>query len=664
MPIEDLKGVGNVRKQILAALGMESVGDVLDRLPVRYLRAGEAGDRTFTGGEIAVLVGQFAAAPRRGFGKGGARYYTAKFSSDGREFSAVWFGADYVTRAIRPETDYLVTARVKVEGRKISLLQPLCDADTSEPVFPVYGLANKLSQKVFRKIVRSALVRFPARSMIPPAVCAAHGLSDLAACYEDLHVPVRVDGEEQKLARARERVELEKFYALLLSFRIARSGNLVRKEHRYPPCAEQLRAFCARFPYELTDSQKRAVNDILSDLAAEAPMNRLLQGDVGSGKTAVAACALFIAATNGLQSAVVAPTEVLARQHYAGFAELFAGICEVVLLTSSVTGRARAAALDKIADGRALIVVGTHSVLQSGVTYRNLALAVIDEQHKFGVAERARLVEKGEHCDVLVMSATPIPRTLSMLFYNDLDVSTLREKPAGRGRVRSFLVRPNKRAEMMRYLGEQARRGERVYIVCPAVDAEEEGGAEAVKGVAAELSALFPDLSVGVLYGALKDAAKQAVIADFRSGKAPVLVSTTVIEVGVDVPEANLMAILNADRFGLAQLHQLRGRIGRGSGDGACYFYTEAPACERLEFLKGTEDGFAIAEKDFELRGPGDYFGETQSGYGKALLKMDLKLYEQAKALCDETELTPEFLQHYYRVARERNLEFPAVVLN
>ena len=665
MGLEDVRGVGEARKKILNGLGMESVGDLLDRLPAGYLTAEETGK--FRDGEFCALLGEFERAPRRAFSKGGARYATAVFVSGGNRITAVWFHADYVLRAVKAETRYLLMGRVKVKGGRATILQPAFEANPSEEILPVYRLSDKISQKIFRKILKNALKRYPPHSLIPETVARKAGLCDLGESYLDLHFPSRIrENFEARLQAARERVELEKFYSLLMSFKLSRSALRFRRGRRYEFSKEAFEAFCKRFPYEFTLSQKKAVNEIYADLAGEYPMNRLLQGDVGSGKTAVAACALFAAVRNGLQSAVIAPTEVLARQHAETFAELF-GEEAVVFLTSSVTGRARTQALDRISSGRAAIVVGTHSILQTAVKYDKLSLVVVDEQHRFGVAERAKLVEKGENCDVLVMSATPIPRTLSLLFYNDLDVSVLREKPSERGAVHSFIVRKNKREEMFRYLFDKAEAGEQAFVVCPSVDFEEESGAEAVKELFEELCEKFPRVPVGRLYGGMKAEEKRAAIADFKAGRTRVLVSTTVIEVGVDVPSANYMAILNADRFGLAQLHQLRGRIGRGRGNAYCYFYTENEGergRERLEFLKSTSDGFAVSEKDFELRGPGDYFGETQSGFGKTLIQMDLRLYERAKSLADETEPDARFLESYADICRERNLEFPSVVLN
>ena len=664
MGLEEIRGVGEARKAILNALGMESVGDLLDRFPAGYLTAEASG--VFRDGEICALLGTFSAPPRRAFSKGGARYATAEFVTGGKKVTAVWFHADYVLRSVRAETPYLVTGRVKVRGQRVSILQPVCDADPAAEILPVYRLSNKLSQKIFRKIVFGALKKFPPRSLVPEPLARAAGLAELGECYLDLHLPDRIKEHfEEGMRAARERIELEKFYSLLISFRIARSGFRAVRKHRYTVSREDFSEFFSRFPYEFTAAQKRAVNEIWTDLSGEYPMNRLLQGDVGSGKTAVAACAMFAAASSGLQAALIAPTEVLARQHAENLARLF-GEENVVLLTASVTGKARKQALEQISGG-VPVVVGTHSILQSGVVYRNLGLAVIDEQHKFGVSERAKLVEKGEDCDVLVMSATPIPRTLSLLFYNDLEVSVLREKPAARGKIRSFIVRPSKREEMLRYFAERAEEGERIFLVCPSVDYDEEYGTEAVKSLFAEWKKKFPEVSAGILYGGMKEEEKRRAIEDFRAGRIHVLVSTTVIEVGVDVPSANYMAIMNAERFGLAQLHQLRGRIGRGSGDAYCYFYTESDGeagLERLEFLKGTDDGFEIAEKDFELRGPGDYFGESQSGFGKTFLKMDLKLYERAKQLADATELDTAFSERYREICRTRNMEFPNVVLN
>ena len=402
----------------------------------------------------------------------------------------------------------------------------------------------------------------------------------------------------------------------------------------------EMAPFHGLLPFTLTGAQQRAVADIIHDVASGAPMNRLVQGDVGSGKTMVAAAAAYLAANNGRQSALMAPTEILAEQHYASLSRLFQPMgITVGLLTGSLSVKEKRIMRERIASGEIQVAVGTHALLTDATKFENLGLVIADEQHRFGVAQRAKLSEKGEDPHLLVMSATPIPRTLALLMYGDLDVSILNEMPPGREPVDTFLVGESYRARINAFIRKHVSEGHQCFVVCPAVEENEELGMKAATVWADTLQqTVFPDLRIALLHGQMKGAEKEAAMASFARGEADVMVATTVIEVGVDVPNATLMVIEDADRFGLSQLHQLRGRVGRGKAKSFCILTSHNRNEETLKRLKAlckTTDGFKIAEEDLSIRGPGDFFGQRQSGlptFRVANLSYDLETLKQAQA--------------------------------
>ena len=393
-----------------------------------------------------------------------------------------------------------------------------------------------------------------------------------------------------------------------------------RKEKKTEPYRDfDMAPFYNRLPFSLTGAQNRAVGEILEDFRRGVPMNRLVQGDVGSGKTMVAAAAAYCAARNGRQTALMAPTEILAEQHFASLSALFAPLgVSAALLTGSMTGKQKKDVRERVAAGEVQVVIGTHALLSESTRFDNLGLVITDEQHRFGVGQRSRLSAKGEDPHLLVMSATPIPRTLALILYGDLDVSVLDELPPGREPVDTFLVGESYRPRINAFIRKQVSEGHQCFVVCPAVEENEELGIKAASVWADTLQqTVFPDLRIALLHGQMKGAEKEAAMASFARGEADVMVATTVIEVGVDVPNATLMVIEDADRFGLSQLHQLRGRVGRGKAKSYCILTTHNRNPETLQRLKAlckTADGFKIAEEDLRLRGPGDFFGSRQSG--------------------------------------------------
>ena len=495
---------------------------------------------------------------------------------------------------------------------------------------------------------------------LPPELLTRYRMPAKAQAVRGIHAPKNADD----LAAARRRLIFEELYLLQIGIFLLRSHG--RRKTSAPMHPLDLGPFWRSLPYPPTGAQKRSTEEILADLCGDVPMNRLLQGDVGSGKTLVAAAAIWFAAQNGWQSAMLAPTEILARQHAATLADRLEPFgVNVTLLVGGMKAKEKRIALEAIADGRANLVVGTHAVLTDTVEFKNLGLAIVDEQHRFGVRQRGLLAGKAQSPHLLVMSATPIPRTLGLLMYGDLDISVLDELPPGRKPIKTWFITGKKRRDMYGFLDKQIAAGHQVYIVCPAIEENEAmGDLQAVTTYYTETAcALLPNRRIGLLHGKLKPKEKDDVMQRFKAGELDVLVSTTVIEVGVDVPNATVMVIENAERFGLSALHQLRGRVGRGAADSCCILISDNgndAVRERLQFLCRTSDGFAVAKYDLETRGPGDFFGSAQHGLptlrvadlvqdtrtlrvaqdeAKALLAKDPNLIDPAhRALSDEVE--------------------------
>ena len=440
-----------------------------------------------------------------------------------------------------------------------------------------------------------------------------YGILPAERAYFAIHEPNSM--AEAELAK--KRMIFEEFFVFSAGLSLMRAARKKKKTEPYTDF--DMAPFYDSLPFTLTGAQSRAVGEILEDFRRGIPMNRLVQGDVGSGKTMVAAAAAYCAARNGAQTALMAPTEILAEQHFASLSALFVPLgVSVALLTGSMTGKQKKDVRERIAAGEVQVVIGTHALLSESTRFDNLGLVITDEQHRFGVGQRSRLSAKGEDPHLLVMSATPIPRTLALILYGDLDVSILDELPPGREPVDTFLVGESYRPRINAFIRKQVAEGHQCFVVCPAVEENEELGIKAASVWAETLQqTVFPDLRIALLHGQMKGVEKEAAMASFARGEADVMVATTVIEVGVDVPNATLMVIEDADRFGLSQLHQLRGRVGRGKAKSYCILTTHNRNPETLQRLKAlckTTDGFKIAEEDLRLRGPGDFFGSRQSG--------------------------------------------------
>lgn len=556
-------------------------------------------------------------------------------------FNAIWFNQPYVaTKLTRGK--YLFYGRVQNKyGLGCSMVNPSFESAENnvrlKGLIPVYSLAGTLTQGVVRVAVRQAIDKLSLTSCIPELLLKKYQLIPLKEAYKKVHAPQ----DKSEAEEGAKRIALEEYFLLISAFKVIKGGRNDLRINNYTVTEKELEEFILRFPFEFTEGQKQAVKDIYNNVKSDRTMNRLIQGDVGSGKTAVALAGIFTAVKSGYQSAMIAPTEVLAVQN-AKLIEKYFPDYRVCALTGSTPAPKKKEIKKQLLSGEINIVCGTHAVLQGDVQFKNLSFVVCDEQHRFGVAQRASLAEKGEGCDVLIMSATPIPRTLSLIFYGDLDITTIKDKPKGRQEISTSVIPPKKYDDMLKYVEQQAKDGYRTYFVCPKIEGDEEGTVMSVNELYSELCRKMPNTKVALLHGKMKDKQKTEIMQAFKQGDYDCLVSTTVIEVGVDVPEATTMIIYNAERFGLSQLHQLRGRVGRGDKKSYCFLLCGSDteeAVQRLSVIKNSTDGFVIAEADLKIRGGGDFMGTRQSGRMLSEiknLKFPVETIFTAKKISDE----------------------------
>lgn len=555
-------------------------------------------------------------------------------------FTAVWFNQPYVAQKLQAG-EYLFYGRVSAKQGAFSVTNPafekLEENYRLRGIVPVYTVRGSLTQRIVQSCVKEALQKVSLESVIPYPLQKKYALAPLAKAVYSVHFPA--SAEEEK--KAADRVAIEEYYKLIAAFKMIKGDRREVRKNVYTVTAAQVKEFSRRFGFEFTDGQKKAVNDIFVNLRSPERMNRLLQGDVGSGKTAVALCGIYMAVASGLRAAYLSPTEVLARQNYEALRRYFPDY-SVGYLSGAQTAKEKREVKERLKKGEIDIICGTHALIQRDVELSSLAFCVCDEQHRFGVAQRNALAEKGEGTDVLVMSATPIPRTLSLIFYGDLDVTTIHDKPCRRQEISTFILSPSRYRDMLEFIRKEVKKGRQAYFVAARVE-DDEGEVLSVKELYEELSLSLVGVRLAMLHGKMKDKDKNAVMQDFKDKKIDALVSTTVVEVGVDVPDATVMVVYNAERFGLSQLHQLRGRVGRGAEKSYCFLLTDGrsdTATERLKILQSTTDGFALAEEDLRLRGSGDFFGTRQSGKFMGEIKnlhYSTEAIFTAKKLCDES---------------------------
>ena len=663
-PVTILKGVGEAKAKLFANLNIFTLGDLICHFPRGY----EDRTKLVTISELSPdIPACFRATvmnnPRTAHIRKGLDMTKVQLADTTGRLNVTFFNNRFAAGQLEYGREYIFYGAVSGDFVGYNMTNPVFENPdspglTTRRVLPIYPLTAGLTNAAVGKVVLQALaVCDPPAEILPEAVRAEYGILPAEEAYHAIHQP----RDMEQAVQAKKRLIFEEFFVFSAGLSLMRASRAEKKCTPYHNF--NMKPFYGSLPFDLTGAQSRAVEEILSDFRSGKPMNRLVQGDVGSGKTMVAAAAAYCAAGNGAQTALMAPTEILAEQHYASLSKLFAPLgITVDLLTGSMTVRQKREARERLASGETQVVVGTHALLTDATRFLRLGLVIADEQHRFGVAQRSKLSEKGEDPHLLVMSATPIPRTLALLMYGDLDVSILDELPPGRQTVETFLVGESYRARINAFIRKQVAEGHQCFVVCPAVEENQELGVKAASAWAETLQqTVFPDLRIALLHGQMKGAEKEAAMAAFARGEADVMVATTVIEVGVDVPNATLMVIEDADRFGLSQLHQLRGRVGRGKAKSYCILTSHNRNPETLQRLKAlckTTDGFRIAEEDLKLRGPGDFFGSRQSGlpaFRVGDLSCDLATLKQAQTASAQwidahgTEDTPEA-----RALRER----------
>ena len=617
-PVRYLKGVGPKTAERFEKLGIVTLADLLCHYPRRYLDFSKP--YTIATAPLdteCVVKAEVFAKPGGRVLPGGRRMERITAGDDVSSLEITWFNNPYAAQKLELGREYYFQGIVTGGMLRRQMVNPQVRTDAqveSIPFEAVYPQTEGLSSGVIAKCVRQLLPHAELLpDPLPPEMLQKYRLLSKAEAVRAIHCPA---SEEEAFA-ARRRLIYEEL--LILQLGIGRMKNRGAARTGAPMQKMSPEPFWALLPFSPTGAQRRAVEEILTDMAGETSMNRLLQGDVGSGKTLVAAAAIWACIRSGYQAALLAPTEILASQHAENLNRLLSPFgMRVALLTGGMKAAARRATLAAIRDDEADLIVGTHAILSEGVEFARLGLAVVDEQHRFGVRQRGMLAEKAENPHLLVMSATPIPRTLGLLIYGDLDISILDELPPGRKPVKTRCITGKKRGALYGFLDREIDAGRQVYLVCPAIEETPDGGLNAVKSYYEDIAkALLPERRVGLMHGKLKPKEKAAVMEDFKAGRLDALVSTTVIEVGVDVPNATVMVIENAERYGLSALHQLRGRVGRGAAESWCFLVsdnTSENVQKRLKFLCSTADGFAVAQYDLETRGPGDFFGSRQHG--------------------------------------------------
>ena len=647
-PVTTLKGIGDKTGQIFAGIGIRTVEDLIRYYPVRFIPyvAAFSVEQVREGEACAVRAGLFS-APRT-IRAGKLKLTNARLEDTSGCINAVWYNSPFIAGRLHTDREYVFCGKIsRRKNGSLVMEHPLvytCEeyAKLEGRLRPIYPLTKGLTQKTVEKAVQKAFEEHTAaEDWMPVDIRDRYDLWEYEKAVRMMHFPV----SEDDARRARRRIAFEEFFKFIYNIRRIKEnedGLVSQFVLKTDDIREEYREL---LPYELTDAQKRAIDDVCRDMCSGKSMNRLIQGDVGSGKTAVALAAMYLCFRNGFQSALMVPTEVLALQHYEKVETLFAQAKHrpaVVLITGSMSAAQKKTAYEKILNHEADMIIGTHALIQAGLEYDRLALVITDEQHRFGVNQRRSLAGKSLNPHIMVMSATPIPRTLAVILYGDLDISVIDTKPAGRLPVKNAVITPKDRGKAYRTILNEIQAGHQAYVICPMIEESEAMDAENVADYAKRLKSVFPDnIMIQCLNGRMKQAEKDRIMASMAAGETDVLVSTTVIEVGVDIPNATVMMIENAERFGLAALHQLRGRVGRGDAQSYCIFVRTSSgenAKKRLSVIAGSNDGFYIAGEDLKLRGPGELLGESQSGqmhFTVADIYADADMLQAASEACD-----------------------------
>lgn len=660
--IETLKGIGEKTAKLFEKVGIRTIDDLLHYYPRGYDTYGEPKAIEELSEDETGTVEGFLKSGATGVHVNGLSIVQATISDMTGKLRLVWYHMPYLKNTLRPDSHFIFRGRVIRKKNGLTMEQPqMFKPEAYEELLssmrPVYAQTKSLGNKMITSAVEQALAfRTLERDYLPAGLRIANELAEYNFAIEHIHFP----SNEEELKFARKRLVYDEFFFFLLAVRHLKEKRQNVQSPFHMEKQDECRKLLAELPYRLTNAQLRTLEEVLRDLKSGSVMNRLIQGDVGSGKTIIAVLALLAACENGYQGALMVPTEVLARQHFESVTELFEkhGVDKkVILLTGSMTAKEKRIVYEKVASHEADIIIGTHALIQEKIVYDNLALVITDEQHRFGVAQREMFGNKGQMPHVLVMSATPIPRTLAIILYGDLDISVIDELPANRLPIKNCVVDKSYRPRAYRFIENEVKNGRQAYVICPMVEESEMIDAENVLDYTKILRQNLPGIRVEYLHGKMKGKEKNKIMEEFAAGEIQVLVSTTVIEVGVNVPNATVMMIENAERFGLAQLHQLRGRVGRGDKQSYCIMVNASGKKEknrRLDVLNKSNDGFYIASEDLKLRGPGDIFGIRQSGD----LEFQLAdIYTDAVTLKKVSEDVNRLLEQDENLEQEENQE-------
>lgn len=671
--ITSLKGIGEKTKDLFAKMGVYTVGDILLHFPrtyIRYPKMEPIDEISSLTEENHAIVAQVRTSPvvkstRR------MQLTLLTIGSVGHKMQLIWYRQPYIRNTLKANQYYVFYGKVAIKEGKYVMEQPViyepqAYTQMEDMLFPVYSLTGGVSNNLMIKAIRQALAEKDMLfDYLPTDVREKYALCEYNYAVKQIHFPDSFD----TLIEARKRLVFDEFFLFILGMQYQKEQKKRESNAFSFREPEIIEACIGKLPYELTGAQKRALDDVIRDMQSTYVMQRLIQGDVGSGKTIVAFLAMAWTAASGYQSAIMAPTEVLARQHYESYCQMseqFGLHFPIVLLTGSMTAKEKRLAYQTLDEEKDAMVIGTHALIQEKAIYSNLALVITDEQHRFGVRQRETFAEKGRRPHILVMSATPIPRTLAIILYGDLDISVIDEVPARRLPIKNCVVNTGYRPKAYTFIEEQVRAGHQAYIICPLVEGSENMEGENVTDYAGKVKSELPsDIEVSVLHGKMKNDKKNEIMNLFAQNKVQVLVSTTVVEVGVNVPNATVMMIENADRFGLAQLHQLRGRVGRGDAQSYCIMINTSQsknAKKRLEILNQSNDGFKIASEDLRLRGPGDFFGIRQSGdlaFQLADIYQDAPVLQQAsEAVASILDEDPDLAMESHAILQRKMDQF------
>ena len=646
--VQYLKGVGPKRYKLLNRLGIETIEDLIYFLPKSYedrrelkkIMSLKDGEKTSV--KVIIENDPYVYKPKRNIS-----ITRVLVKDDTGMAQLIWFNQDYIVKSLKKGEIIKVNGKVKKSGKIIEIHNPVYvkegeESDKIGQILPIYSLTEKLKNNDLIKIMDTALYEYLeyVDDKLPEYIIEKFNLPNLQDSLRNIHFPK----DRSHYIKSRKRLAFEELFTLQLGLLLIKNKYNIKKDYIEYPQTLELESFIQDLPFELTNAQTKVFKEICNDMESPKQMNRLVQGDVGSGKTIIAVLAMYKAFKGGYQSVMMAPTEILATQHYESISSVFKGYgikCE--LLISSISKKKKKEIIERVKNGETHILIGTHALIEDYVEFKSLGLAVTDEQHRFGVRQRAKLSSKGESPDILVMTATPIPRTLALILYGDLDISIIDELPPGRKQIKTYVRNNSSKYKIYDFIKTQIKEGRQAYVVCPLVEESETLNIKSATELYDELKENeFKDFNIELLHGKMKSSDKDEIMMRFKNGDVDILISTTVIEVGVNVPNASIMMIENAERFGLAQLHQLRGRIGRGEYQSYCILINDSNskvARQRMDIMEKTNDGFIISEKDLEIRGPGEFFGTRQHGLPElkvAKLPSDIKILKVAQETCFE----------------------------